>query len=484
MFDCLQKSTCDGKFELRQSIRAEELSMERKLLEDLLEWNKNEDRKPLLVLGARQVGKSYLIEELFAKKYYKDAYLRIDCSDDPDFVNFAFDNPSMSKVLDYIKVRYSFVPDAHHLLVFDEAQECLPIVQMMKHFCEKRRDIPLIVSGSLVRTRIKRSARKRGGFANKNFLFPVGKINQMIVYPMTFDEFLMNYKKTAYEYLRDAIDERKEIPLGIHEELMGIFNDYLFVGGMPEAVNAFISNKDDKLLSFEKSSSVINDIYENYLSDMELYQASPESIMKSRLVYRSVYAQLNKENRNFKCSEINKKYKTDDVLAPIEWLVTANVVNKAYIVKERVTSPLLEREDSLYRLYLSDMGLFTFQSGMDARTYLTNQKNALSGIFYENYVSTELVARGKKLFYWKGKRDSGLEFLMDIGGRIISIDVKKSKGSLHSIEEYRAHNAKDIVIKISSNRLGYDEKEKILTLPFYCLSFFLDAGFSFPWLPE
>ena len=124
------------------------------------------------------------------------------------------------------------------------------------------------------------------------------------------------------------------------------------------------------------------------------------------------------------------------------------------------------------------MGLFTFQSGMDAKTFVTNKKNALSGIFYENYLSIELVARGYGLFYWKGKRDSELEFLLDLKGRIIPLDAKKAKGSLNSIEEYRSHNPRDIVIKVSANQLGYDEKQKILTVPYYCFSLLLDVGFS------
>ena len=133
-----------------------------------------------MVWGARQVGKTYLIEELFGKTYYPGKYLRIDCSDDFGFVRYAEANPSLSKVLEYLKLNYQFKDDGKHLLIFDEAQECLPIVRMMKQFCEQRRDIPLIVTGSLVRLKIYRDTHKRGGFAvNSKFLFPVGKINQL-----------------------------------------------------------------------------------------------------------------------------------------------------------------------------------------------------------------------------------------------------------------------------------------------------------------
>ncbi len=448
--------------------------MERKYLKDLIEWRNDPDRKPLLVWGARQVGKSYLIEELFAKSYYKNSYLKIDCSDDDDFVSFVYKNDSLSKVLDYIKIHYEFDVDENHLLFFDEVQECLPILKMMKHFCEKRRDIPVIVSGSLVRIKLNREVHKKGAFSNTKFLFPVGKINELNIYPMTFDEFVMNYNKNSFNYLIEHFNNKKEIPLGLHEELMNIFNEYLFVGGMPEAVDTFIKYKENKLVAYEKAYKKVQEIYSNYLSDMDLYQVSMESILRSRLIYRNIYSQLNKENKNFKCSQINEKFKTRDVISPIEWLVTANVINKSYLLKEHVVAPLIEKEDSLYRLYLSDMGLFTYQSGLNAKMFVTNKENGLSGIYYENYISIELVARGINLFYWRGKRDSELEFIFNYDGKIIPIDAKKNKGKLNSINEFRLHNQKDIAIKVSANQYGYDKENKILTIPYYYFAFFLN----------
>lgn len=449
--------------------------MKRKYLNDLIAWNNDEERKPLLVLGARQVGKTYLIEELFAKEYYKGSYLRIDCSDDNEFVDYVFKNKNLKSVLEYIQIKYDFIADHNHLLIIDEAQECLPIIEMMKHFCEKRREIPLIVSGSLVRIRINRFVHKKGGYANRGFLFPVGKINQLMIFPMTFDEFLINYKKKTYDFLESSFEKKQSINEVIHNELIEIFNDYLYVGGMPEVVKTFIQHKDNKVVAYEKVSSKLKEIYLDYLSDMELYQASSESIIKSRLIYRNIYSQLNKENKNFKCSQINKNYKTRDVITPIEWLVTANVVNKAYLLKEKITSPLIESEDSLYRLYLSDMGLFTYQSGLNAKSFVLDKSNSLAGIYYENYLSIELVARGRGLFYWKGKRDSELEFVLDLNGKIIPIDSKKNRGSLNSINEFRTHNKKDIVVKVSMNHYGFDETNKILTLPFYYFAFYLNS---------
>ena len=448
--------------------------MERIYLKKLIEWNSDIDKKPLLVLGARQVGKTYLLEEIFAKTYYKKSYLRIDCSDDPDFVNYVFEHNSLDKIIDFIQIHYNFILDNQHLLIIDEAQECLPIIKMMKHFCERRRDIPLIVTGSLVRIKLNRYVHKRGGFADKSFLFPVGKINQLVIYPLTFDEFLYNYKRNTYALLKKSYLEKEVFDDETHNDLLDIFNDYLFIGGMPEVVNEFIKYNDHKAIAYQKSLKKLTELYSDYLNDMDLYQASSESILRSRLIFKNIYAQLNKENKNFKCTFIDKNLKSRDLYTPIEWLVTANIVNKSSLLKEHITSPLIRNEDSLYRLYLSDMGLFTYQSGLNAKSFIIDNKNSLAGIYYENYISIELSARNFNLFYWKGKRDSEFEFILDLNGRIIPIDAKKKSGRLNSIAEFRMHNKKDIVIKVSANKYGYDKNNQILTIPYYYFAFYLN----------
>lgn len=445
--------------------------MKRKYLLKLEEWIQKPDRKPLMVWGARQVGKSYLVEELFAKKFFKDRYLKIDLSDEDDFVEYAENNSNLEKVLDYIELHYHFVPDKDHLLFFDEAQECPSIVKMMKHFCEKRRDIPLIVSGSLVRLRINRDSKK----ANKTFLFPVGKINQLYVYPMTFDEFLANYDSNMYEYVKRKFESKDLIDQYIHQELMDVFRTYMFVGGMPEAVQTFLDYKDKKIRAYKETSKKIQEIYDDYLADMGLYQTSTESMIRSRLIYKDIYKQLNKENENFKISNTIENAKNRDMINPYFWLTTANVVLQSFCLKEKITLPLIEDEYSIFRFYLSDVGMFTHQSGLDYERFLIDKDNALSGIYYENYVATELVARRYPLFYWKGKRSSEFEFIMNIDNSIVAIDAKRGKNNLNSLEEFRNHNKTDLIIKVSSNQYGYNEDQKLLTLPFYFFSFYLNS---------
>ena len=449
--------------------------MERKYLKYLVDWKDSLNRKPLMVWGARQVGKTYLIKDLFADVFYKDKYLRIDCSDDSKFVNYVYSNSDLNDVLDYIEIHYGFKADKDHLLVFDEVQECLPLIKLMKHFCEKRRDIPVIESGSLVRTKILRDAHKRGGYAkNSSFLFPVGKINELNMYPLTLDEFIFNANRKLYEFIKEHYEKQISIDPIIHQELLKLVEDYLFVGGMPEAADVFLNNRADRIGVYEKVFSTIKEIYDNYLADMDLYQASPESIVRSRMIYRDIYKQLNKENKNFKFSLTEKGAKSRDMLNPIGWLVLAKIVNQSFQLKERITMPLIKEENSLMRLYLSDMGLFTYQSGLKVQSFLKDKSNALSGIYFENFVANELIAHGFDLFYWKGKRDSEIEFVVSDGEQIIPIDVKKGRDKLNSLEEFRQHNKRGLAIKISSNQYGYNKEKELCTVPFYYVPFVLE----------
>ena len=244
---------------------------------------------------------------------------------------------------------------------------------------------------------------------------------------------------------------------------------------MPETVSAFLSyDKNHRIEAMEKVVTTTREIYDDYLADMDLYQASPESIIRSRSIYRDIYKQLNKENKNFKFTLTEEGAKSRDMVNPIAWLVTAKVVNQSFQLKERVTSPLIKEENSLTRLYLSDMGMFTYQSGVNAKTFLAEGNNVLSGIYFENYLSIELDARRLGLFYWRGKGNYEFEFLLDLNGRILPIDVKKGKGTLGSLKEFRNHNKMDYAIKVSANQYGIDKENKILTLPFYYVPFFLD----------
>ncbi|MGN0603550.1 MAG: ATP-binding protein [Oscillospiraceae bacterium] len=441
--------------------------MDRFAMQQLIEWNNNKRKKPLIVWGARQVGKTYLVKDIFAETYYKDNYIYIDCKIEDEIRNFCLNTANSGKIIEYISLRTGRHINEKTLLIFDEVQECPNIISSLKYFCQDHRQIPVIATGSMVRIKIQRETHKRGPADNGKFLFPVGKINQITIYPMTFDEFLMNSNKILYQTVKEAYKTKTSIDENIHKLAMEQVYKYLLVGGMPEAVDAYISDND--LL---ESREILKVLYDNYLADMELYQASQEAVLRSRALFSNIYRELNRETKNFSPGLIEEKSKTRDFATSVQWLTMAHIVNQSFQLKEHITMPLMADNEGNFRLFLGDIGMFSYQSGINAASFVSSEReNTLSGIFFENYTANELIAKGHKLFYWKGKASSELEFIIESDNKLYPIDVKKGRGTLNSLEKFSNHNKFEFAIKVSKNNYGYNAEQKILTVPFYFLPF-------------
>lgn len=441
--------------------------MERFAIQELINWDNNENRKPLIVWGARQVGKTYLVKELFAKTYYKNNFIYIDCKIEDEIRKFCSETANAEKIIEYISLLKGKQINEKTLLIFDEVQECPNIVSALKYFCQDFRKIPVIATGSMVRIKIQRETHKRGAKEHSGFLFPVGKINQITIYPMTFDEFLINSNKVLYEKIKNAYTEKTPLDPKIHELALEQVYKYLLVGGMPEAVEAFIEN--DNLF---EALEILRVLYDNYLSDMELYQASQESVLRSRNLFQNIYRELNKESKNFSPGLIEEKGKTRDFATSIQWLTMAHIVNQSFQLKEHITLPFMPDSESNFRLFLGDIGMFSYQSGLNAASFISNNRdNTLSGIFFENFVANELHAKGHKLFYWRGKTSAELEFILEANNKLYPVDVKKGKGTLNSLQKFADHNKFEVAIKISKNNYGYNKEQKLCTIPFYFVPF-------------
>ena len=446
--------------------------MERLALSKIIKWNNAKKRKPLIVYGARQVGKSYLIKDIFAERYYKDNYIYVDFKKDNDVLGYVLhggkDGKSITnakKIVDYLSLREGKRIDENTLLIFDEIQECLPIITSLKYFKQDLPQIPVIASGSMVRIKINREQQKNKQKNKEPFFFPVGGCHKLNLYPVTFEEFLMSYNNLLYQNIKKSYINKKPVDSATHQMGMEALYTYLLVGGMPETASNFL---DDRDLINARENNI--SIFDDYLNDMDLYQASAESIVRSKIIFESIYTQLDKESKNFKSSLVEPGLKTRDIRSPKDWLTLANVVYESKQVKEKVTFPLKEDDENSFRLYLLDNGLFTYQSRINMATFLDkNSHNTLSGILFENYVADELKANEIPLYFWKGKNASEFEFLIECNNRIIPLDVKKGKGTLTSLKNYKELNKCDLAIKVSNNNYGFDENNKILTVPLYQL---------------
>lgn len=431
----------------------------------LTKWNVRNNRKPLIVWGARQVGKTYLVKDIFAEEYYPDAYIYIDFKIEDEIRDFCDYTANAEKIIEYISLYKGKDINKNTLLIFDEIQECPNIISSLKYFCQDFREIPVIATGSMVRIRLQRELTRNG--SAQKFMFPVGKIEQLTIYPLSFDEFLLNSNEKLFNATKKAYESRKPLNSSVHELVLNEFYKYLLIGGMPEALNTYFESN-----SFLESRRVLKDLYDNYLSDMELYQASRESCLRSKNLFSNIYRQLNKESKNFSPGFIEEKTKTRDYFHPIQWLTLAHIVNQSFQLKQHVTMPLIPDGEGKFRLFLGDIGMFSYQSGINASSFIAPDKeNTLSGIFYENYVANELVAKGIGLYYWRGKNEAELEFIIESDNKLYPLDVKKGKGVLNSLDKFSNQNSFEVAIKVSKNNYGYDHEKKLVTIPFYFMSF-------------
>ena len=262
--------------------------MERIKIKELEKWLKSSYRKPLIVWGARQVGKTYLVKELFAKRYFND-FIYIDLKKDDQARSFFSTTSDADKYITYIETRFGKKLNSETLLIFDEVQQCHQVLSSLKYFCQDHRDIPVIATGSLVRLSIKQQDKKKN---DDDFLFPVGKIDSINIYPVTFDEYLYNVNPILLGMIKDAYDKRESLETVYHEMAMNLLHEYLTIGGLPEALDIFIKEK-----SYVDATQVLKEVYNNYLGDMDTYNVSNETILKTRNVYKNIFSQLNKENK-------------------------------------------------------------------------------------------------------------------------------------------------------------------------------------------
>ena len=461
--------------------------MYRRILNFLNKWKADEYRKPLILHGARQVGKTYALENLFAPSAFPKS-IYVDFRRDADVRRFVKNHPDAKEIIDYLSLRFNASIDKDTLLIFDEAQEAVQILTAAKYFAQDFPEIPVIITGSLVRLRLRQiEMEEKGGTirpdpeidrnhqdGHNNFLYPVGKVQYADLYALTFDEFLLAYNPKLYEAVKQSALREEPLDSGSHSLALQAFSLYLQIGGMPEVVDQFL--KTGSLLQARRK---VETLFGDYLADMGLYQISSQTIARTRMVWESVYAQLSKDNKNFKISSIEEGKRYRDYLNSFDWLELSRLVLRCRLTKQHVSHPLTPDGESVFRIYLPDCGLFAHEAKIDAANFQDSvSNNALAGYFYENYVAEELSARGIPLFYWKGKTSSELEFLLESPEGFVPIDAKKNSGKLDSLQNFAHQNSYAYAIKVSANRFGYAPQMRLKTIPFYALPFYLDEHFA------
>lgn len=430
--------------------------MERKALEDLVEWKNRKDRKPLLVYGARQVGKTWLLKE-FGKRYFKNTV----------YVNFESNNIigkminediNPKKIISNLEIAFNQKIDKNNtLIIFDEIQKNNRALTSLKYFCEEANEYYIIGAGSLLGVHISKK--------QDNFSFPVGKVDFLTIYPLSFDEFLINTGNSILlENIKECYNENKPMTEMAHEKALNLYYDYLAIGGMPEVVQKYIETN-----SMIDTIDIQSNIIESYKNDITKY-SEPGDSNKILATFDSIPNQLAKENKKFQYKLIQKGGSSSIFGDSINWLVNAGVVNKC--IKTKIGVPLKMYEElKSFKLYMNDVGLLTNLSQFPI--YLIKNRQAANemmiGMLTENYVASSLKYNDLNLNYWENNYESEIDFVLQSPkGLIIPLEVKsnihtKSRSLNNYINEYNPKYS----IRVSAKNFGL--KNNIKSIPLYAV---------------
>lgn len=425
--------------------------MYRKIIRFLESWKENEHRKPLILQGARQVGKTYAILEFGRTHYENVAYFNFETNPklnetfeeniSPDYLM-----PILSHIAGVTIVREKT------LIVFDEVQLCERALTSLKYFCENAPEYHVIAAGSLLGVAVNQA----------RFSFPVGKVDIKTLYPMDLEEFMLAQGQEALvEQIKACFAADTPLPSALHAAAMGLYRQYLVVGGMPECVGQFADTRDYILVRHIQDT-----ILASYLNDMSKYNQLNE-IKKTRLAYDNITVQLSKKNTRFQYKLIKKGGRASEFENAIEWLCLSGIVSQVYKV-EQIKKPLENYRDiDAFKIYVSDLGLLCAKKDLGANDilYMVEELNDFKGGMVENYVNVQLTINGYRTYYWESERGAEIDFIIQRDGQIIPIEVKSADNTrAKSLKLYMDAFKPPYAIKLSTKNFGCQDGKKIVPL--------------------
>lgn len=424
--------------------------MKRTLMNELIKWKERPDRKPLLIQGARQVGKTWLIKEFGRLFYENTVYLNFE--EKPELRKL-FEN---SLSADYLIEQISLfsgkdISKQGTLIVFDEIQTCAEALTSLKYFDEQRPDLHIISAGSLLGVSLSRKTP-----------FPVGKVNFMTLYSLSFYEFI---SASGNEILADYLEiiSEKTTSSVIHEQLLELFRKYLFIGGMPAVVKSWIESRDP-----EKVRSIQIEIIKAYQNDFSKY-SSPFEAIKIAEVWKTIPSILAKENKKFKYSDITPSARSSTYRTAIEWLEKAGLINLSYCLKVPKFPLSGYADNSIFKTYFHDIGLLGAMLNVPSKMILEKDAlfNEYNGAFVENFTASEFLRSGdEELFYWSSNSDAEIDFVSIFDGKIIPVEVKSGYSRRKkSLQSYNAKYLPQYLVRFSPRE--FDMADNFLNIPIY-----------------
>lgn len=440
--------------------------MRRKIYNKLLEWkNNDENKKPLMVLGVRQCGKTYVIKD-FCKNEFENVCV-INLLERDDIIEL-FSRPINSEEkYNILKTMLNYdIEDENTVLFIDEIQESEDLISQLKFFCENHNNVNIICAGSLLGVKLKRLKKS----------FPVGKVWMIDMFPMDFEEFLVaNNREKFVDLLKDCFDNNKFLGSPLHEELLRYYRIYLLTGGMPEAIQNIV---DANLDYVKYDIKILKNILASYYKDMRKHVKNEAEALKIERVYRTLPSQLMNASKKFQLSIIDVDARNREYETAIDWLMGSNMIIKC----ECVSLPEIPLkgfvDNETFKFYLSDVGILCTILGLSVRDIVTDNISLYKGVIAENFVANQLLCNGFDLFYWKNTATAEVDFLLYTADGVIPVEVRagentQSKSLKVYMEKYNAKYA----IRISTKDFGYDPKTKIKSVPLYA-TFLIKDNFN------
>ena len=416
-----------------------------------MEWKKSQTRKPLILNGARQVGKTFILREFGRENYKNTVYINLESNG--TVASIFNDDISPSKLIKYLEAETGerILPN-ETLIILDEIQSCERAVTSLKYFCEEALEYHIAAAGSLLGVAININQTS----------FPVGKVMVLRLFPLDFEEFLT---ATGNDFLIDEITEcyTKMSPMneGLHRKALDLYHDYLIVGGMPEAVKSYIETN-----SYIDAGLVQSSIIDSYTADMAKYASNSEAV-KIRACYNSIPAQLAKDNKKFQYKVVQKGGSSTIFGASLEWLKQAGVTLECQRV-DQGTMPLpVYADQTSFKIYMSDVGLLVNKSHMSVNTIITGESNIFMGAVTENYIAQQLAAKNYPLYYWTvANSQAELDFVLQKDDKIYAIEVKKGEHvRSRSLSVFKQKYSPDYAIRFSQKNFG--KTEDVISIPLY-----------------
>lgn len=440
--------------------------MKRKITEYLLSWKNNPKHKPLILNGARQVGKSYILEE-FGKQHYKN-YIRISLDLVPNVREFLSKTIEPMEIIAYIEAMYNIRILPHEtLVILDEIQDCKRALLALKYFREDHPEYDIAAAGSLLGIAINKGEKKDENHLENEepFSYPVGKVDELTLYPMDFEEFLW---AMDHHILAEAIKEHYQtdtaLPDSVHTMALELYQKYLIVGGMPESISKYVETH-----SYLESRMVQQSILVGYNADMGKY-AKPATTVKIGACFNSIPAQLAKENRKFQYKLAQKGGTAAIFGEAIEWLLQAGTILRCKLISHGHLPISTQEDDSDFKIYMLDVGLLNAKAEIPAQLLLSaiENDNTFLGSVAENYVGQALTANGIALRYWKNGNTGEVDFIIQNSLEVIPIEVKKGrKVKALSMNDFKKKYDCSVGYRISSKNFGF--ANGIKSIPLYAV---------------